>query len=88
MSPDPAQRLEKMRAKLGLTLLNLMDPEAATASLYGVLNEEHGGIPHPTALVIDREGVIRYLRIDRDHTHRRPSSELLAVLEELPKEGD
>lgn len=36
-----------------------MDPEAATARAFGILNEEDGGIPHPTSIVIDRAGVVR-----------------------------
>jgi hypothetical protein len=34
--------------------------------------------------VIDRQGRIAYIRIDRDHTVRPPSAEIRAALEKLP----
>jgi hypothetical protein len=52
--------------------------------LYGVLNDARGDLPHPTALVIDPGGIVRYWRQDVDFTRRPPTSELLAAVRALP----
>lgn len=58
---------------------------------YGLRNPNHpasyGIVPHPTALVIDRDGVIRYKRVDVDYKVRPSSEELLEALRELPEPG-
>ena len=72
-----------MRKSLGLAFTNLMDPASETIKRYGILNEEHGAIPHPTAIVLDKEGIVRFLRIDEDYRKRPTSEELLEALRQL-----
>jgi peroxiredoxin len=72
-----------MRKSLGLTFTNLLDPVSETIKRYGILNQEHGAIPYPTALVIDRQGVIRFLRVDEDYKKRPSNDELLKELKRL-----
>ncbi len=72
-----------MRDNLGLTFVNLMDPASETIKRYGILNEQQGEIPHPTALVIDRQGIIRYARVDEDYKKRPSNQELLQVLQRI-----
>jgi peroxiredoxin len=38
-------------------------------------------VPHPTAVVVDSNGTIRYFRQDVDYKQRPSAEELLAVLE-------
>jgi YVTN family beta-propeller protein len=60
-----------------------MDPDLAVIRRYGILNEEQGNIPHPTAAIVDRAGIVRYLRVDRDYTKRPSTTELLEALRRL-----
>ncbi|MFQ5671042.1 MAG: cytochrome D1 domain-containing protein [Acidobacteriota bacterium] len=85
ISIDPAEKLRKTRKKLGLTFLNLMDPGSRTIERFGILNRKQGHIPHPTALVVDKRGIIRYLRTDENYKKRPSSRELLRVLAGIHK---
>ena len=62
----------------------LMDPDLETINRWGILNEQSGKIPHPTAAIIDRQGKITYLRVDEDYKIR-PSTpdELLPELKKI-----
>lgn len=86
VSIDPADKLIEMRKDLGLTFTNLMDPVSETIKRYGVLNQEHGAIPHPTAIVLDKQGVVRFLRLDEDYRKRPTNQELLDALRRLPED--
>lgn len=44
-------------------------------------------IPHPTAIVLDRKGRIRYVRVDTDYRVRPPTEELVGVLQRLEAEA-
>lgn len=72
-----------MRKNLGLTIVNLMDPGSETIKRYGIVNRAGGGIPHPTALVIDTQGVVRFVRVDEDYRKRPTNEELLQELRQL-----
>lgn len=72
-----------MRKSLGLTIVNLMDPGSETIRRYGVLNEANGEIPHPTALVVDKQGMVVFVRIDEDYRKRPSNEELLQELRQL-----
>lgn len=80
ISPDPADKLEAMRAKRGLTFPTLMDPDLSVARNYGVLNEKSPKVPHPTALVINKAGELIYVRVDEDYAQRPSTEELLDAL--------
>jgi len=83
VSVDPPGKLIEMAKSLGLTFPTLIDADSATIRSYGILNEADGKIPHPTALVIDRAGVVRYRRTDVNYKVRPPGEELLAALKGL-----
>jgi peroxiredoxin len=48
-----------------------------------VLNYSRGNLAHPTTLVIDRAGTVRFAHIDYDYTNRPAAEDLLAVLKAL-----
>ena len=49
---------------------------------YGIVNPDpRTKIPHPTALVIDQDGVVRYRRIDIDYVKRPSPAELIEAIE-------
>lgn len=85
ISTDAAEDLVAMRQKLDLTFPALMDAGSRTIRSYGILNTEDGEIPHPAALIIDRKGIVRYVRIDEDYKKRPSNEELLQVLRKLPE---
>lgn len=51
-----------------------------------MLNEQHPEVAYPAAFVIDREGTVRFRRVDIDFRERPPVAELLAALRALPAE--
>lgn len=80
VNDDPA-KLRELRDAEGLEMPFLLDPGAQVIREYGVSNEQdERAIPHPTALVIDREGVVRFVRIDENYRERPPVDELLEAL--------
>lgn len=81
---DPAEKLETMKEELGLEIPLLLDPGSATIRGYGVLNEDHGEIPHPATLVIDQEGTVRLVEINTNYRERPPTERVLEVLGEIP----
>ena len=72
-----------MREKLSLGFPTLMDPGAETIKEYGILKPGGDNLPHPTALVIDRKGVVHYKRVDEQYTARPAAGELLDALRKL-----
>ena len=60
----------------------LLDTDNIVSTSYGLLNESNPVVPHPTAIVIDREGIIRYVRVDEDYKVRPSTAELIGALPE------
>ena len=49
---------------------------------YGILNpDDERGIPHPTTLVVDREGIIRWFVTEVDYRMRPENAEIVEQLE-------
>lgn len=72
-----------------LDFILLSDPEHAVIDRYGLLNQQDPRdrpIPHPTTLVIDREGVVRWKFIEVNYKIR-PTNELVAAALEDVQEG-
>lgn len=58
---------------------------------WGILNEvdDHGRlIPHPTVVMLDRDGVVRYVHTETNYRLRPPTSELLERFREITAAGD
>ena len=81
ISNDDPEKLREYRDAEGLTMPLLLDPGATTIKAYGVYNEDSERvIPHPTALIIDKEGAVRYVRVDENYRERPSVEELLEAL--------
>lgn len=80
---DDPDRLAALARDKGLEFPVLPDPGAETIRAYGVLNEANGSIAHPTALVIDRQGIVRFVRVDENYRRRPEPEELLDALRGL-----
>lgn len=75
--------MAKLHRDLGLEFPVLHDPDNHAAKAWGIFNEDSGKVPHPTAAVIDREGLVRYFRVDEDYKKRPKPEELLNSLKEI-----
>ena len=81
ISNDDPDKLRELRSGEGLEFPFLLDPDATTIRQYGVFNEEsERGIPHPTALIIDKDGIVRFVRVDEDYKLRPSVEELIEAL--------
>lgn len=72
--------------KGGITFPLLSDPQHKVIDGYGLQDPRYAklrqeGIPSPTTIVVDRQGRIAWIRIDRDHTVRPPNAEIRAALD-------
>jgi len=61
----------------------LSDPELEAITAWGLTNPTNPKVPHPTAVIVDAYGTIRYVRQDIDYKQRPSAQELLAVLVEI-----
>jgi peroxiredoxin len=67
----------------------LHDPAGTTFDSYGIRNENHDRtVPHPTVIVVDREGVARFVVSDENHRVRPPSLAVVAAVERLATPAD
>ena len=81
ISNDDVDKLRQLRGDEGLEMPFLLDPDAGVIRQYGVYNEESDqAIPHPTALIIDKQGVVRFVRVDENYRERPSVEELLQAL--------
>ena len=50
---------------------------------WGLVNASNPKVPHPTAVIVDADGTIRYLRQDVDYKQRPSAEELLGALADI-----
>lgn len=82
LSPDAADRQEKMRQDMNLAYPVLVDADLEVTKSFGLLNDK-GNLPHPAALTIDKDGKVTWLRVDENYTQRPSVDELRTALEGL-----
>jgi peroxiredoxin len=83
-STEPLDKLTNFVQLRGFSLPFFADSGLAVTTSYGVLNEANRKMAYPTTLVIDRKGVVRYMRTDVDFTRRPPATDLLTFVKKLP----
>lgn len=92
ISPDPVDAsrtlIKKIEADrkgpLGYSLLS--DPQSNVIDRYGLRDPEYAhqkvdGVPHPTVLVLDRDGRIRWMKVESDYRERPSVEEVGAALD-------
>ena len=83
VSPDASDGVAKMVETEHLTFPVLADQDLHLIKTYGILNESSPTVPHPTALVLDRQGTIRFLHLDENYRVRPAPEVLLDALRAL-----
>lgn len=84
ISPDAdAERMNSFRDGSGITFPLLIDADSAVIKAYGILNEKHGAVPHPTVVIVDMAGVVRFVHLDEDYRRRPPAATILDALKEI-----
>ena len=77
ISPDAPDKLAKYASEKGIEFTLLSDGDQSVIRAWGVVNPKRPTVPHPTAVVVDGEGVVRYFRQDVDYKKRPSVSEIL-----------
>jgi peroxiredoxin len=63
----------------------LSDPGHRVIDRYGLVNPQGRGWPHPTTLVIDRQGVVRWKFVEVDYRVRPTNEQILEALGRLSR---
>jgi peroxiredoxin len=84
VSPDPNARSHEMAQRLHLGYHFVADPDLAVTRRYGLVHARGGqqgeDVPIPTTVVLDRDGVVRWLWISNNfHVRPDPNEVLRAV---------
>jgi peroxiredoxin len=88
VSVDPHDKARQTREKLkdnpGFNFPLLSDADHRVIDRYGLLNDKsQRAVPHPTTLVIDRKGVIRWRFTEVDYRVRPSNEDILKQVAKL-----
>ena len=87
MSPDPNAQSHEMAQRLHLGYRFVADPDLAVTRRYGLVHArggQHGeDVPIPTTVVLDRDGVVRWLWISNNFQVRPDPDEVLRAVRAL-----
>ena len=66
----------------------LSDPQSGTIDRYGLRDPAYEGkkvygIPHPAVFVLDRQGRVRWSRIETDYRQRPSNEEIRAAIDAI-----
>jgi peroxiredoxin len=56
------------------------DPDLKTVNLYGLRWNAAGETAYPSTVVVDRQGIVRFVKISRSHGDRSAAPDVLKVL--------
>lgn len=75
--------MAKYATKNGIQFPLLSDKDLAIIKSWGLVNPSKQAVPHPTAIIVDGQGTIRYVRQDIDFKKRPSTEELLSALDAI-----
>ncbi len=52
---------------------------------YGILNPKHGEVPHPTVVLLDRKGTVRFFHLDENYRRRPKPETLIEAVREITR---
>jgi len=56
------------------------DPDLKTVNLYGLRWDTPGETAYPSTVVVDRQGIVRFVKISHSHGDRSTAPEVLQIL--------
>jgi peroxiredoxin len=87
VSPDPNERSQKLAEGLHLGYRFVADPDLAVTRRYGLIHArggQHGeDVPRPTTVVLDRDGVVRWLWVSNNFQVRPDPNDVLRAVRAL-----
>ena len=87
VSPDPNARSHEMAQRLHLGYRFVADPDLAVTRRYGLVHARGGqqgeDVPIPTTVVLDRDGVVRWLWISNNFQVRPDPNEVRRAVRAL-----
>jgi peroxiredoxin len=94
ISVDPPEVSKEFAAKLAtdghgeINFPLLSDPDHRTIDAYGLHDpaydgEKFAGIPHPAVYVIDKKGVVAWVKVESNYRERPTNDEIRAALNAL-----
>ncbi len=82
-STDATDRLAGYAKVRGLSFPLLSDRTLTVTNRYGLLNRSNGTMADPATIVIDRTGIVRFVRVDVDFRQRPSAQEILDAVRKL-----
>jgi peroxiredoxin len=62
-----------------------IDPDYAFTNAYGLRWDQPNETAYPATLVIDRDGVVRFVQVSSDHDHRALATDVIGALKALSR---
>jgi len=88
VSPDPNQKSQELAQRLRARYRFLADGDLALTRRYGLLHARGGprgeDVPIPTTVVIDRQGIVRWLSIGDNYQVRPDPQDVARAVRALP----
>jgi peroxiredoxin len=81
IGPDTPDKLAQYASQEGIEFALLSDGDQVAIREWGIVNPKSPKVPHPTTVVVDGEGIVRYLRQDIDYKKRPPIPGILEAVE-------
>ncbi len=80
---DDTDKLRAYREEEGFEFPFLLDPDAEAIKAWGLLNEADSDslIPHPAVVILDVDGIVRYLFVETNYRLRPPVAEVIERLQ-------
>ena len=80
ISPDPTVDSQELAAKFNQPYVFVTDQDLAIANAYGVQRDE--SIPHPTVVLINKEGIVVWFYASENYRQRPSAEQLQQVIEQ------
>lgn len=88
VSPDPNEQSQTLAERLGLGYRFVADPDLAVTRRWGLVHAGGGpygqDVPRPATVVVDRDGIVRWLSVTRNYQVRPDPGEVLRAVRALP----
>ena len=87
VSPDPSEQSQRFAERLGVGYRFVADPELTVTRRYGLIHRGGGpgggDVPRPATVVLDRDGVVRWLSLSDNYQVRPDPADVRRALQAL-----